>query len=400
MGDDVRRGKDRVVSRNIVLAPDKFKGSLTAGQAARAMAQGACRADPNVVPVVCPVADGGEGTLDALVAAGFDRADAHATGPTGAAVHTAYARIGGRAVIEMADICGLQRLPARTPAPMTATSFGLGEVVAQALDEGCRDIVITVGGSASTDGGAGMLMALGAEVLDRHGDPIALGGRGLADAARLDLRRLHPAVGAATFTLAADVDNPLCGPQGAAAVYGPQKGVFGSQIAELDRGLARWADLVGPATNTDCRDASGAGAAGGAGFAALAVLGARMRPGIEMLLDLVDLDRNLRGAAMVITGEGSLDEQSLRGKAPVGVSRRAQTLGIPTFAIAGISTLTSVQAHDAGFTAVRTLNELEPDLSRCTMCAAELLTAVAERLVGATIAARRDGGRPKPRSLA
>jgi glycerate 2-kinase len=399
MVDEMGRGKGRVVSGTVVLAPDKFKGSLTAGQAARAMAEGVCRGDPVAVPIACPVADGGEGTLEALVTAGFNRVDVHATGPTGARVRTAYARSGGRAVIEMADICGLQRLPGRRPAPTTATSYGLGGVVAQALDDGCRDIVITVGGSASTDGGAGMLMALGAEVFDHRGVPIPPGGQGLADAARLDLRRLHPAVGAATFTLAADVDNPLCGPQGAAAVYGPQKGAVGSQIADLDRGLARWADLVGPATNTDCRYASGAGAAGGVGFAALAVLGARMRPGIDMILDLLDLDRNLRAAMMVITGEGSLDHQSLRGKAPVGVSRRAQRLGIPTFAVAGISTLTSAQARGAGFTAVHTLNELEPDLSRCAKHAAKLLTLVTERLVAASIAARRNGVRLMPRTM-
>jgi glycerate 2-kinase len=367
--------------RNIVLAPDKFKGSLTAEQAARAMAQGVGRADPAMIPIVCPVADGGEGTLDAVLAAGFDRVDAHASGPTGAPVRTGYARKDRRAVIEMADICGLQRLPAATPAPLTASSYGLGSVIAQALDDGCRDIVVTVGGSASTDGGAGMLMALGAEILDRHGHPIVLGARGLADAAHLDLSRLHPGLGAATVTLAADVDSPLCGPLGAAVVYGPQKGIRDDQVADVDGGLSRWADLVERAVGTDCRDAPGAGAAGGVGFAALAVLRARMRPGIEMILDLVDLDRKLLGAKMVITGEGSLDGQSLRGKAPVGVSRCAHRHGIPTFVIAGVSTLTGAQARTAGFGAVRTLNEVEPDLSRCTTHAAELLTLVTERLI-------------------
>ena len=176
------------------------------------MAQGVCRADPTMTPIVCPVADGGEGTLAAVLAAGFEQVDAQACGPTGAPVLTAYARKGSRAVIEMADICGLQRLPAATPAPVTATSYGLGRVVAQALDDGCRDIVITVGGSASTDGGAGMVMALGAEVLDRHGDPIALGGRGLADATHLDLSRLHPGLRTATVTLAAASSHRLLRP--------------------------------------------------------------------------------------------------------------------------------------------------------------------------------------------
>jgi glycerate 2-kinase len=365
----------------IVLAPDKFKGSLTAQQAAQAMAQGVCRADPTLTPVPCAVADGGEGTLDAVLAAGFERVEARAYGPTGVPVDTAYARKGARAVVEMADICGLQRLPGAIPAPVTATSYGLGTVVRQALDDGCRDIVITVGGSASTDGGAGMLMALGAEIVDRRGHPIAPGAGGLAEVARIDLSRLHPLLDAATVTLAVDVDSPLCGPFGAAEVYGPQKGLSPNDIPQLDHDLYRWADLVGTAVGTDCRDAPGAGAAGGVGFAALAVLRARMRSGIDMILDLVELDQKLLGATVVVTGEGCLDNQSLRGKAPVGVSRYAHVYGVPTFAVAGVSTLTSAQARTAGFNAVRTLNELEPDLSRCTANAADLLSLVTERLI-------------------
>ena len=366
---------------HIVLAPDKFKGSLTAQQAARAMAQGVWRADPRVTTNACPIADGGEGTLDAVLAAGFEQIPADVKGPTGTAVQTAYARMGKRAVIEMADVCGLQRLPTATPAPMTATSYGLGSVVAQALDDGCRDIVITIGGSASTDGGAGMLMALGAAILDRRGRPIGPGGRGLGEAARVHLGGLHPAIAESAFTLAADVDSPLCGPHGAATVYGPQKGASDEQVAALERGLSRWANLIDRATHTDCRSAPGAGAAGGVGFAALAVLGARMRPGIEMILELVDLDRKMLGAKAVVTGEGSLDAQSLRGKAPIGVSRCAHKCGVPTFAIAGVSTLTGAQARAAGFAAVRTLNELEPDPRLCIKHADELLTRVTEQLI-------------------
>jgi glycerate 2-kinase len=366
---------------NIVLAPDKFKGSLTAEQAARAMARGVSRAAPAMTPVVCPVADGGEGTLDAVLAAGFERVDVDAPGPTGAPVRTAYARKGRRAVIEMADICGLQRLSGGQLAPATATSYGLGCVIARALDDGCRDVVITVGGSASTDGGAGMLMALGAEVRDSRGDAVAAGAVGLADAARLDLSGLHPGLRSATVTLAADVDSPLCGPLGAAAVYGPQKGVLPGQVDELNRGLARWADLVETAVGAQSRDAPGAGAAGGVGFAAIAALRARTTPGIEMILELVELERKLLGAKMVLTGEGSLDRQSLRGKAPVGVCRCAYAHGIPTFVIAGISALTGAEARTAGFAAVRTLNELEPDLARCTRNAAELLARATDRLI-------------------
>ncbi|GFG63783.1 glycerate kinase [Mycobacterium kubicae] len=380
---------------HIVLAPDKFKGSLTARQAARAMKHGVRRADPTVRAITCPVADGGEGTLDAVVAAGFDRIPAQATGPTGAPVNTGYARLGSRAIIEMADACGLQRLPSGKPAPMTATSYGLGCVVAQALDDGCRDIVITLGGSASTDGGAGMLIALGAEVLDHQGESVGPGGRGLAEAARLDLTKMHPAITESVFTLAADVDNPLCGPHGAAILYGPQKGAHGGQVAELEGALAKWADLVDRVTDTDCRGAPGAGAAGGVGFAASAVLGARVRPGIEMILDIVGLDRALLNAKMVLTGEGCLDVQSLRGKAPVGVSRRARRHGVPTFAVAGVAKLTGSQARAAGFVAVRALNEVEPDQRRCITNAADLLSLVTERLIRESTPAR---GRRPPRS--
>ena len=365
---------------HVVIAPDKFKGSLTAAQAARAMSQGVRRADPGLSTVECPVADGGDGTLDTVVAAGFERVRVYAMGPTGQVVRTGYARSGKTAVVEMAEICGLQRLPGATPAPMTASSHGLGAVVAQALDHGCRDIIIGVGGSASTDGGAGFLAALGAVARDRHGLRLGPGGRHIGDAAHLDLTELHPEIGSATFTIAVDVDNPLSGPAGAARVYAPQKGANPLQVTELDRALRVWAGVVDRATGSDCRDAAGAGAAGGVGFAALAALRARMRPGIEVILDLIELDRHLRGARAALTGEGSLDQQSLRGKAAVGVSRRAGAHGIPMFAVAGVSTLSPVEARTAGLAGVYALSDLEPDRARSISQAGRLLTLATERL--------------------
>src|ERR1700742_1855064 len=194
---------------HVVIAPDKFKGSLTAAEAAHAISVGLERGDPTLTTVQCPVADGGDGTLGTVLAAGFERIPVYAKGPTGQIVQTAYGRSGKTAVIEMAEICGLQRLPGGAPAPMTASSYGLGAVVAQALDRGCRDIIIGVGGSASTDGGAGFLAALGAIAFDRHGFRLGQGGRCIGDCARLDLTGLRPEIAAATFTIAADVDNPL-----------------------------------------------------------------------------------------------------------------------------------------------------------------------------------------------
>jgi glycerate kinase len=368
------------MGRRVVIAPDKFKGSLTAGQAARAMALGVKRANAELTTVECPVADGGDGTLDTAVAAGFERVPVYAAGPTGQVVLTAYARSGKTAVVEMAEICGLQRLPGGIAAPVTASSYGLGQVVTQALEHGCRDIVIGVGGSASTDGGAGFLAALGAIARDEHGSRLDRGGRYIGSAVQLDLTGLHPEIASAAFTIAVDVDNPLYGPLGAAQVYAPQKGADPLQVSELDGALRVWADVVERATGKDCRTAAGAGAAGGVGFAAMAVPGAQMRAGIEVILDLIGLDTHLVGASAAITGEGSLDRQSLRGKAAVGVSRRAGAHGVPTFAVAGVTTLDPVEVDTAGLAGVYALSDLEPDRQRSISRAGELLTLATERL--------------------
>lgn len=366
--------------RHVVIAPDKFKGSLTAREAARAMSVGVKRADPTLTTVECPVADGGDGTLETVVGAGFTRIPVYAVGPTGQVCLTAYARSGKTAVVEMAEICGLQRLPGGIPAPATASSYGLGAVVAQALDHGCRDVIIGVGGSASTDGGAGFLAALGAVARDQRGSRLGLGGLCIGDAAQLDLAGLHPEIASATFTIAVDVDNPLYGPSGAANVYAPQKGADPKQVIELDRALRVWADVVEGETRTDFRTAAGAGAAGGVGFAALAVLGARMRPGIEVILDLVGLDRHLVGACAAVTGEGSLDHQSLRGKAAMGICRRAGAHGVPTYAVAGVSSLPAVEARAAGLAGIYALSDLEPDRAQSISRAGELLALATQRL--------------------
>jgi glycerate kinase len=364
---------------HVVIAPDKFKGSLTAAEAADAISVGLKRGDPTLATVQCPVADGGEGTLGTVLAAGFERIGVYAKGPTGQVVHTAYARSGKTAVVEMAEICGLQRLPGGRPTPMTASSHGLGAVVVQALDHGCRDIIIGVGGSASTDGGAGFLTALGATVRDHDGSRLA-SGTPIGNATQLDLTALHPDVACASFTLASDVDNPLYGPLGAARVYAPQKGASPDQVIELDRGLRRWAAVVERETNVDCRTAPGAGAAGGVGFAALAVLGAQMQPGIDVIIDRIELGRHLQGARAVVTGEGSLDRQSLRGKAAVGVCRRARLHGVPTFAVAGVSALTAAESEAAGFAGVYALSDWESDPGRSMSHAFELLAMVSENL--------------------
>ena len=379
----------------IVIAPDKFKGSLPAAEVADAIAAGLRDEWPEAELVTVPVADGGDGTVDAAVAAGLGRVPVTVDGPTGEPVHASYARRGEVAVIELADACGLMRLPGGRPAPLTASSFGCGQVLAAALAAGARQIILGVGGSASTDGGTGLLQALGAQVRDARGEPLARGGAALRDVATLDLTGLHPAlrdVGALDLTglhpalrvssviLATDVVNPLTGPDGAAEVYGPQKGASPEQVIELASGLQRWAAVVAAATGTDRSQAPGAGAAGGVGFAALAVLGAQARPGIELVLDLVDFDAALDGAALVIIGEGSLDTQTLAGKAPAGVARAAVRRGIPVVAVAGRSTLTDDQLATTGISRVYTLTDLEPDPVRSSAQASTLLRRVGQAL--------------------
>jgi glycerate 2-kinase len=369
-----------LITMRIVIAPDKFKGSLSATGVAAALAVGLRAGMPSAELVMIPVADGGDGTVDAAVAAGFERVPVTASGPTGEPVRASYARRGGHAIVELASVCGLDRLPGGRLEPMTASSYGMGEVVAAALDAGARQITLAVGGSASTDGGAGLLQALGARVLDASGADLARGGAALRDVARLDLAGLHPALRQAVLTVAADVDSPLLGPHGAAEVFGPQKGASPTQVSELASGLRRWAAVVAAATGEDLSGRPGTGAAGGVGFAAQAVLGATARPGTALVLELAGLDAALAGAALVVTGEGALDEQSLAGKAPVGVARAAARRGVPVIAVAGRSTLPPGQARAAGFTAVRTLAELEPDPARSIAQASTLLRRLGQAI--------------------
>ncbi|MFI5590930.1 glycerate kinase [Amycolatopsis sp. NPDC051758] len=357
----------------VLVAPDKFKGSLTAAEVASAVAQGLADAHPGLDVQTLPVADGGDGTVDAAVAAGFRRIRVPARGPTGAPVTASYAVRGETAVVELAEASGLHRLPG-APSPLDATSAGTGDVIAAAVGAGCRRIVLGVGGSACTDGGAGMLAALGARLLDTAGRDLPPGGAALSRLASLDLSALD--LSEVDIELASDVDNPLHGPNGAAFVYGPQKGASPDDVEVLDTALRHWASLAGP----DFAERPGAGAAGGVGFAAMAVLGARMRPGITLLLELLGFDDALSGAALVITGEGSLDQQTLSGKAPAGVARAAASKGIPCVAVSGRCQLSSTELASAGLAAAYALTDLEPDPARCMAEAAPLLRRLAHRV--------------------
>ncbi|MFE7501055.1 glycerate kinase, partial [Streptomyces albidoflavus] len=272
----------------MLIAADKFKGSLTAVEVAGHVAAGLRRARPGTEVEALPVADGGDGTVAAAVAAGFARHTREVTGPTGEPVTAAWALRGTTAVVEMAEASGLQHLPGGVPAPLTATTHGSGELIAAALDAGARTLVFGVGGSATTDGGAGMLTALGARLLTADGTPVGPGGAALAELARADLSGLDPRLAEVDLVLASDVDNPLTGPTGAAAVYGPQKGADEDDVRTLDAALTHYARVLTEALGdrvAEAAEAPGAGAAGGIGFGALVGLGARFRPGIEVMLD-------------------------------------------------------------------------------------------------------------------
>ncbi|MER7129050.1 glycerate kinase [Streptosporangium saharense] len=360
----------------VVVAPDKFRGSLTSPEVAAHVAAGLRAAGAGRVPVVpLPVADGGDGTVEAVVASGFTRVETEVTGPLGTRVTAAYAvrdEPDGRvAVVELAEASGLRRLPeGAAPAPLTATSHGTGELIAHAVRHGARRIVLGLGGSACTDGGAGMAQALGVRLLDAAGNDLPPGGAALRDLRAIDTSGRPRGF---EVVVASDVDNPLLGPYGAAAVYGPQKGATPEDVAVLETGLAR---LAVHAPGLAGRP--GSGAAGGVGFGALAFLDAEIRPGIGYLLDLVDFDRHVRGARLVITGEGSIDEQTLRGKAPMGVATAAARHGVPVVAVCGRRSVSDEELRAVGIEAAYALTDIEPDPHRCMTEAGPLL----ERLTG------------------
>jgi glycerate 2-kinase len=373
---------------HVLIAPDKFKGTLTAAEVAARMAAGLARAGVDAAGIVrVPVADGGDGTVDAAVAAGYQRVEVKVHGPAGMPVTAAFGLRDGTAIVEAAQACGLSLLPADSLEPLTATSCGVGELILAAVRMGASRVVLGLGGVATTDGGAGLVQALGARLADVSGVEVPPGGAALARLKKLDLSGMYDLSGI-EFLVASDVDNPLLGPSGAAAVYGPQKGASAADVTVLEAGLARWADAAEevagdvPAAGTAPRDAAGAGAAGGLGFAALLFLGARMRPGISLLLDMVSFTRQLDGARLVITGEGSLDAQSLHGKAPVGVARAAAAHdpAVPVVAVAGVCALPADRLRAAGIEAAYALTDIEPDVARCRADAGPLVERLAQRI--------------------
>src|SRR5438477_8650749 len=323
----------------IVIAPNAFKGSLSALEAATAIGEGIRNAVPDAELVLVPIADGGDGTVDALVAATQgERRTLRVRGPLGDPVDAEYGLIdgGSTAVIEMAKAAGLALVPKDKRDPRITTTYGVGELLQHAYDAGARHFIVGIGGSATNDGRAGMAQALGYHLLDEQGHQLPPGGLALNKLARIHVGGVHADWKAAVVDVACDVSNPLTGPSGASAVYGPQKGATPEMVAELDAGLQRLAEVIQRDLGVDVDSLPGAGAAGGLGAGLVAFAGARLRPGAEMVMEALKLDETLKGVDLVITGEGRLDSQTARfGKGPAAVARHARKAGIPVVGLAG-----------------------------------------------------------------
>jgi glycerate kinase len=365
--------------RRVLVAPDKFKGSATSAEVAGALMAGMRSVWADAVEIdSCPVADGGEGTVSSALSAGFAAVSVPSVGPTGSPVTATIAVAGDRAIVELADVVGLQRLhPPGVLQPMAASTYGLGVVIRACLDLGARDLTIGVGGSASTDGGVGLLQALGMRFLDARGEEIARGGGSLTALAALDPTGLDARIRETTITVALDVDNPLLGPTGAARVYGPQKGAGPTEIELLERGLSRLAAVT--AGLDISADHPGAGAAGGAAFGILAFLGGIPRRGADVVLDLAGFDRYLEDSDLIVTGEGSLDQQSLHGKAVLGVATRARMKGVPVVAVCGRCTLAAAVVLRT-FDRAYSLSSLEPNPKESMRSVRRLLEQTGRRI--------------------
>jgi len=368
----------------ILIAPDKFKGSLTAREVAAHIATGIRRVLPQAHLIEVPMADGGEGTVQSLVdATGGEIVGVTVTGPLGEPVEAFFGILGDgkTAVIEMASASGLVLVPPEKRNPMITTTRGTGELLLAAAARGCSKAIVGIGGSATNDGGAGLAQAVGIRLLDADGQELPPGGAALARLHAVDISGLNPDVANMEIVVASDVTNPLCGPNGASAVYGPQKGATPQMVVELDAALEHYADVIHRQLGKDVRDLPGAGAAGGLGAGLLAFLPARMQRGVDIVLDVVELDKHVRTVDLVITGEGGIDSQTAFGKAPAGVAEVAVKYKKPVIALAGSVADDARQLHDHGFDAIFSLVRRPMTLEEAMDNAAALLETAAEQIM-------------------
>lgn len=368
----------------IVLAPNALKESLTARQAVEAMKQGVLAACPDAEVLEVPVADGGDGFADVVTdALGGETATVEATGPLGETVAATFGYLPEQqtALIEMASASGLALLPPERRNPMETSTRGTGDIIKAALDRGATRIVLGIGGSATCDGGTGVAAALGYEFCNESGHSVPPVGGALTHIHRIDASGVDPRIASCRVEVICDVTNTLYGPSGAAYVYGPQKGASEDQVKLLDVGLRHLAELIRRDLGTDVASVAGGGAAGGLGAGMLAFFGATLRPGIDAVLDLVDLSGALLGAGLVLTAEGAMDGQSVHGKAPVGVAQRASQAGVPCIAIAGGHAADLTPLHDAGLHAIVSLCPGPIPLKEAMQRAEELLATATEEVV-------------------
>ncbi|NHW33943.1 glycerate kinase [Paenibacillus aceris] len=376
----------------IVIAPDSFKGSLSAKEAALAIERGIRKAAPDAETVLVPMADGGEGTVDSLVSATQGTTvQVTVRGPLLGDVQAEYGILGDgeTCVIEMATASGLILIPEEQRNPWLATTYGTGQLIKHALDSGYRKFILAIGGSATNDGGSGMLQALGLGLLDASGHPVPYGAQGLSQIRRIDAADRDVRIEQSSFTIASDVVNPFIGPQGASYVFGPQKGATPEMVEELDKALHHWADIIEAQTGIAVHNLPSAGAAGGLGGAFQAFFPTSVRRGVEIVMETCSLHQHLQGAALVFTGEGRTDAQTASGKAPMGIAQAAQKKGVPVFVLSG-SIGQGVEAlFEHGITSIHSIVNGPMSLQEAMGRTDELLTQKAEHVMRTYLAALR-----------
>ncbi len=365
----------------ILIAPDSFKGSNSSIAVADRIEAGIIKVFPDAEIIKMPIADGGEGTVEAFVlGAGGEFHAAEVTGPMGNPVTATYGILSnGIGVIEMAAASGLPLVPENEKNPMKATTYGVGELIVEAVNRGCKTIVLGLGGSATNDGGVGMAQALGVSFKDKAGKELALGAEGIARLEAVYTGGINPKISCVDIVIASDVNSPLCGTKGASAIFGPQKGADGNMVKELDAVLAHLAETVKAQLGIDCADTPGAGAAGGLGYGLMAFCGAKMKTGIETVMDAVEIDKLLDGCDLVITGEGKIDGQSAFGKVPVGVAQRARKYNVPVLAIVGNIGEGAEAVYDHGIDSIMSTVNGAMSLADAISNGGELLKEAAER---------------------
>lgn len=372
------------MTMKIILAPDSYKGSMTAKQACEAMELGIKRVLPQAEIIKVPMADGGEGTVQSLVdATGGQIYTANVTNPIGRKIKASYGILGDgeTAVIEMAEASGLFLIPENRRNPLRTTTYGTGELIKAALDQGCRKFILGLGGSATNDGGAGMAQALGVKFRDKDGEQLDFGGGVLSQLTEIDMSNLDHRIQESRFVVACDVTNPLCGPNGASYVFGPQKGASPAMVEQLDQNLKHYATIVQQKMNIDVLDIPGAGAAGGLGAGMIAFLRAELQRGIEIVIEASKLEEHVKGASLVFSGEGQCDDQTKNGKTPFGVAKTAQAHQVPVVLIAGSIGDGIEELYDHGVHSVFAMVDKPMSLDKAMADSERLLANATERIM-------------------